>query len=409
MPLKQDSSYKIESFAANTENEIKRLKAQVELFWDKEIGCLQRFGLRDGMWVLECGSGPGFVLEKLLQGFPGSRMVGVEIDPLLVEQSRQTLAQYRKDQCEIVQGSILNLDFPDDSFDFVISRLVLEHLPDPLSAIREVRRVLRTGGKAVFIDNDFDLHLRAYPDIPELHELYEAYCRCRRAEGGNPNIGRELPGLLHKGGFANVDLEIVAAHSRVIGDERFLRSEGSGIPAQLVKDGYLSRDAFDRLARKWHDTLQQQEHALVRQLFVAVGEKLTTQPSSLHAATRRAGHVVGRNSADDLSRLNPKEQHQHLVDYLQTRIAAALEVEKALIPVNRPLIELGLDSILSVELANYVIADFGVRVSEVDLLEVQSISALATLVQGNLDGGEQAGKVSATKDKDEVVWEEGEI
>jgi aspartate racemase len=60
---------------------------------------------------------------------------------------------------------------PDESFDFVIARLVLEHLPDPLAALKEVLRVLKVGCRAVFIDNDFDLHERTWPDSPALMEL----------------------------------------------------------------------------------------------------------------------------------------------------------------------------------------------------------------------------------------------
>lgn len=86
------------------------------------------------------------------------------------------------------------MDFADNSFDFVIARMVLEHLPNPLDAVKEVYRVLKTAEKGVFIDNDFDMHLRAHPDIAELTELYEAYCRCRVSDGGNPRIGREFAG-----------------------------------------------------------------------------------------------------------------------------------------------------------------------------------------------------------------------
>lgn len=109
------------------------------------------------------------------------------------------------------------MDFADNSFDFVIARMVLEHLPNPLDAVKEVYRVLKTAEKGVFIENDFDMHLRAHPDIAELTELYEAYCRCRVSDGGNPRIGRKLPGLLLEAGFSNVDLEIVGAHNRVLG------------------------------------------------------------------------------------------------------------------------------------------------------------------------------------------------
>jgi ubiquinone/menaquinone biosynthesis C-methylase UbiE/acyl carrier protein len=393
--LKAESSYKIQNFAANVDSEIRRLKAQVELFWDKELKCLRMFGLRDGMGILECGCGPGHVIEKLLQSFPGSDVTGVDIDRFLVQKSKETLASLGGNRGHIFEQSIMQMDFVDNSFDFVIARLVLEHLPDPLSAVKEVYRVLKTGGKGVFIDNDFDMHLRAYPDIPELNELYEAYCRCRIDEGGKPRIGRELPVILHEGGFSNIDLEIVSAHSRVLGDGAFLKSEGSGIPAQLVKDGYLSRDVLDRLARKWHDVLQQKQHVFFRQLFVAVGEKLPSYAGQPKPELQQIGR--GRRTPavhGILSAGSHEESCRLLTAYLQVQVAAFLETGQESIQVDQPLIALGVNSLMSVELVNNVETDFAITISPVDILEAQSILAIATRLNTEIEKRKQPGSAS---------------
>lgn len=370
-------SYNIQNVAASVESEVKRLKAQVELFWDRELAAMLRCGLRDGMRILECGCGPGHVTEKLLSALPNSDVTGIDVDPLLVEKSRKMLAAVGGDRFRIAEQSIVNMDFADNSFDFVIARLVLEHLPDPLPAVKEVLRVLRAGGRAVFIDNDFEMHLMTHPDIPELHELYEAYCRCRTAEGGNPRIGRELPGIMQEGGFVNVGMEIVCAHNRLIGDEVFLRSEGSGIPARLVKDGYLSRVAMDRLARKWYAALQRRHHVLYRQLFLASGEKPATGPAA--AAPEPPGRGPGDLSPTDRGILQAESREArcaNLVAYLQTLVTGLLRIGQTA-PVDRPLIDLGMDSIGSVELANSVASDLGITLSPVDILEAQSILDMA--------------------------------
>jgi ubiquinone/menaquinone biosynthesis C-methylase UbiE/acyl carrier protein len=394
--LRQEGSYKIQNFAANVDNEIRRLKAQVELFWDKELRCLRMLGLRDGMRILECGSGPGHVIEKLLESFPSSHVTGVEIDRFLFQKSKEKLAAQGSDRFQIIEQSITHMDFDDNSFDFALARLVLEHLPDPLKAVKEVYRALKPGGKGVFIDNDFDMHLRAYPEIPELNELYEAYRRCRVAEGGNPRIGRELPGILQEAGFSDVDLEIVCAHSRVIGDEAFLKSEGSGIPAQLVKDGYLSRDVLDRLARKWHDVLGQERHVFFRQLFVAAGEKVPSGAGKPKAESQKKGRGKPSSAAHGiLSTGSHQERGAFLTAYLQVQVAASLMTEQALIRLDRPLIDLGVDSILSVELANLVATDFGITISAVDVLEAQSILDIAAQLNDEIDKRNKSGGVSA--------------
>jgi ubiquinone/menaquinone biosynthesis C-methylase UbiE len=288
----ESSSYNVHQVAANANNEVQRLRAQVDNFWPKELRCLRQFGLADGMRVLECGSGPGYFIEKMLTEFPTLHATGVEIDPFLVARSKEELGKFGPDRHRVLEGSILAIPFEDDTFDFVMARLVLEHLPDPVAAAREMRRVLKPGGKVVVIDNDFDLHLRSYPEIPELRDLYEAYCSARVSQGGNPRIGRQLPVVLADAGFSDVDLEIVVSHNRLVGDHAFLRSEGSGIPAQLVKEGFLSRDALDRLADRWHRALQQPDHCLVRQLYVAAGQK-SAQSDGGEQAPLHGGRTSG--------------------------------------------------------------------------------------------------------------------
>lgn len=390
MALTADSSYKIHGFAASASHEVQRLGAQVQLFWDKELRCLRQFGLTDGMRILECGSGPGFLVEKLLNAFPASHVTGVEIDPYLVERSKETLAEIGADRCEIFEGSITSLPFVDNTFDFVIARLVLEHLPDPVQAAQEMRRVLKTGGKVVVIDNDFDLHLRTEPEIPELRDLYAAYCAARVSQGGNPRIGRQLPVTLANAGYGNIDLEIVVAHNRLVGDQAFLRSEGSGIPAQLVKDGFMARDVMDRLTQRWHDALSRADHSLVRQLYVAVGEKIAND----------GGPTGGGENKTSGSAGEPKRGRPELVHAApaapRTAPASAQEVEQIFSRIWSGLLgvaevneddnffDLGGDSILVIDVIAQA-RDEGFELTPVTIFEHPTVRALARHLTGGAD------------------------
>jgi len=404
--MKSIGSYRISGFAVSVDKEIDRLKAQVELFWGQEYEQLRRCGLRDGMKILECGSGPGHILEKLLASFPASRITGIEIDPLLARSSRERLAEQAVGRLEIYERSVMQMEFLENTFDIVIARLLLEHLPDPVTAAREILRVLKPGGKGIFIDNDFDLHLRAFPDIPELAILYDAYCRCRIAEGGNPRIGRELPCVLKQAGFSNIDLEIVCAHSEVIGDEAFLRSEGSGIPAQLVRDGYLSRDVLDQLARKWHDALRQEPHAFFRELFVASGTKSEPHAGQMKSTAQLLERSdLSREASLILETEGEAERRQRLVDYLVHKLATLLSKQPKEIPIDRALIDIGVDSIASVDLSNRFHEDFNIELMAVDILESQSVEALAQGIMARFS--ERKAGPAPRSDRDE--WEEGEI
>ena len=206
-------------------------------------------------------------------------MTAVEIDPILVKYARDHLSQFER--CKVIQRSIMDTGLTENSFDFAITRLVLEHLPDPVGAVREIFRILKPGGKAVFVDNDFDMHTITYPHITELRDLYQAYCQARIAEGGNPTIGRELPSVLKKGGFSKVDFDIIIAHSAILGDKVFLQAEGLGIPFQLVKKGFLASKVLGRISNAWRDMLKNENHFILRQLCMAVGEKTVERSSDV--------------------------------------------------------------------------------------------------------------------------------
>jgi ubiquinone/menaquinone biosynthesis C-methylase UbiE len=269
----RSDSYQIQKVSGEQTVEIKRLRAQVDLFWGKELKHYREYGLRDTISVVELGSGPGFVTEKLLRVFPRLDMTCVEIDPDLVTYASEHLKKSGFRRYRIVQASIGDTGLPRDSYDFAIVRLLIEHLSDPVKALKEIYRILKPGGKVVLVDNDFDIHLATYPPIPELRELYEAYCQARCAEGGNPRIGRQLPGLLKKAGFTNIDFEIICAHNEIVGDEVFLKSQGVGIPSKLVQDGYLSSHLLGKISVQWRKMVKDENHVIIRQLYMSGGEK----------------------------------------------------------------------------------------------------------------------------------------
>ena len=76
-----DGAYKAREMNSDRDKEIARLGNQVQWTWEKEARNLGWFGLRDGMAILEVGSGPGFVTEQLLLLCPTSHVTCVELDP----------------------------------------------------------------------------------------------------------------------------------------------------------------------------------------------------------------------------------------------------------------------------------------------------------------------------------------
>ncbi len=381
-------AYDVSTFSVDAPAEMDRLNAQLDLFWDQELALYRRCGLRNGIRVLDCGCGPGLLLVKLHALYPGLQSVGIEVDPQLVDRARAAVAKRSSGACQIFQQSITALAFPANSFDFVVARLVLEHLPDPAPALNEVLRVLKVGGRAVFVDNDFDFHERTFPNIAALDDLYAAYQTARRADRGNPAIGRELPLHVKKAGFASVDFHVIAAHSSVVGDVAFLRAEGAGIPVQLVKTGYLASDAFERVAKDWRSMITARDHAIVRVLFAASGEKLSstpletfsTEPDSQSVRVVEADSAESHEGANRTASARGVESAGDFSALIQTTLARELEVPPDSLPLNEPMISLGVDSMAAVALCSDLETRFGINVPIEDVLSGKSITDFSTQV-----------------------------
>lgn len=114
---------------------------------DKELETLLRFlGDISGLRVLDAGCGKGRFAKRLISKFPEADIWGVDIsDKMLCHVS---------DIVKTRQGSLLNLPFPDNYFDYVYCIEALEHAVNHKLAVRELCRVIKPGGRILIIDKN---------------------------------------------------------------------------------------------------------------------------------------------------------------------------------------------------------------------------------------------------------------
>lgn len=218
--------YKASEMNESLEKEIERLRGQAEWAWAKEARNLGWFGLRDGMSILELGSGPGFITEKLLALCPNSHITCVEIDHQLIEHAERHLRGVGLGgRYTIVQGDAARMPLPGNGFDFAFARLLFQHLRDPKPALAETLRVLKPGGKMVIHDIDIGLGEIVEPVNPEADEIETRMHEARGKRGGDPRIGRKLWRLLAQAGYVNMDLEVVPVHTDDMGIEAIFPTE----------------------------------------------------------------------------------------------------------------------------------------------------------------------------------------
>ncbi len=383
--MNYQSSYKIQDFSVDITSEIERLNAQVELFWKKEFNLYTLYGLKDGMTIAECGCGPGLVGKNLLKAFPNCQITAFDIDPILVETAKKNALLWKLDRYEVGERSIVQSELPDDTFDFAIARLVLEHLSNPIDAVKEVFRILKPGGTAIFVDNDFEFHLRTFPDIPELRDLYQAYCTARQDDDGNPKIGRELPTLLRQAGYSNIDLQIISAHSEVVGDQMFLQSEGSGIPAKLVKDGYLSGDTYTKIASKWYKLLKTEGHSMFRQLFLGVGTKVLKTPAEQKVPSKQSDNKLTseHEQPSKAASEKPKEDVGRPITSVTNKVSEIWSkiLGRDSIGKDENFFEAGGSSLQAVEIIQHLEKHFPSELSVVDLFDHPTIALITKYIK----------------------------
>jgi cyclopropane fatty-acyl-phospholipid synthase-like methyltransferase len=136
--------------------------------------------LRPGIALLDVGCGPGTITADLAERIRPGKVTAVDASP-----------------------DVHAPDVPDESFDVVHAHQVLQHVTDPVAALREMRRVCRRGGVVAVRDADYAA-MTWYPADPGVADWLALYQRIARHNGGEPDAGRRLHGWARGAGFLDV-------------------------------------------------------------------------------------------------------------------------------------------------------------------------------------------------------------
>ncbi|MEA2574591.1 MAG: hypothetical protein QOH93_1889 [Chloroflexia bacterium] len=273
------SSYNVSEMPIGVDSEVERLRQQLMMTWEKEARDLRWWGLTDDMSVLELGSGPGFVTEQLARLVLGGKVTGVEYDALLIDKAQDYLRGNAAGTWEIVQGNVMSMDFPDNTFDFAYGRYLFQHLPDPVGAVGEVLRVLKPGGKLVIADVDDQLNIFDPPASDEIKAVDErvnkAMQQDQASKGGNRLVGRSLLRILEQGGFESLDIEAILAHSRLVDLSQVVPMPTPEQLQPLVESGIIT-EAEVGLIISEAEAFEAADHVIIIPLLLACGQKPQT-------------------------------------------------------------------------------------------------------------------------------------
>lgn len=158
---------------------------------------LDRAELGEGrIRILDVGCGTGILEEKLLETGRPYTIVGVDASSNMVKRARAKVGGHPN--VSIRHAAASDLPFDAGSFDAVVSASVLHYLKEPVAGLREMRRVLRPGGKAFVVDWSRDFATM---------RLREAVLKILDPAHGRTYAGDEVRALLQEAGLTVLHLE----------------------------------------------------------------------------------------------------------------------------------------------------------------------------------------------------------
>lgn len=162
----------------------------------------------DSVWnddsiVLEAGCGVGAQTKIVAPKNKNSKFISIDISFDSVNQAKSLIDSKGIDNVEFKQADIFDLPFEDEYFDHIFLCFVLEHLPNPIEALKKLKKVLKTNGTITLIEGD---HGSTYfhPDSKDAQNAIQCQVELQKRNGGDANIGRKLFPLLEKAGYSGI-------------------------------------------------------------------------------------------------------------------------------------------------------------------------------------------------------------
>jgi SAM-dependent methyltransferase len=214
--------------------------------------------LRKGMRLLDFGCGPGSITVGLAKAVAPGPVTGIDVAVDVLERASALAQEQKVSNISFEEGSVYQLEFPNDTFDVAYGHQVLQHLRRREDALAELRRVLKPDGLLAVRDSDYATMPFA-PDDRRLDRFFEIYDAVARRNGGEPNAGRYLRGWLLEAGY--VDVEISTATWTYVtrddvenwGHSWADRVTNSSLGEQAISYGIASQAELQDVAAAWRE------------------------------------------------------------------------------------------------------------------------------------------------------------
>lgn len=204
-------------------------------------------GISQGDQVLDVACGPGVATRPAARkAGPAGRVVGVDSDPGMIAVAKAASVDDKSVRLEWRCASAQGLPFEDKSFDIVLCLQGLQFFPDRILALREMARVLKSGGRLLAIvwrSLDYCKGYQAMVQVLEKRGIDAAPAR-KPFSLGDEQVLKEAA---ENGGFRNVRVRVEKKLAEFPSAEAFLEAVARGAPSSrfaLAKVAPDDRAAF---------------------------------------------------------------------------------------------------------------------------------------------------------------------
>ncbi len=160
--------------------------------------------LKSGLRVLDFGCGPGTITVGLAKAVDPGEVHGIDLEESQIDLARSAAQAGGHENVTFHVGDVTDLPFEDDWFDVAHCHAVLMHVPDTQTTLSEVKRVLKPGGiissREMFVSSSF-----LEPSNENTDAAWTTFGRLLAANGGHPQMGRELKSTFLEGGFTDIE------------------------------------------------------------------------------------------------------------------------------------------------------------------------------------------------------------
>ncbi len=159
--------------------------------------------LTDGQTLLDVGCGPGSISADLARRLPHGSVLAIDNASEIIEQAASEPEYRELTNLTFEVRDVYDTGLEDDSFDVVFAHQVLQHLTDPVAALREMRRVVKPTGVVAVRDTDFAA-FTWYPDDERLTRWLALYHDMTARNHAEADAGRHLKSWAQAAGFRDV-------------------------------------------------------------------------------------------------------------------------------------------------------------------------------------------------------------